>query len=62
MGRGYLPELLQFILTFSKDVSTSDQNYHILKVVSVETKVVKKKTRVKDKSPAPLTFYCRFEV
>ena len=40
MGRGYLPELLQFIWTFFKNVSTSDQNYHILKVVSVKTKVV----------------------
>ena len=40
MGRGYLPELLRFIWTFLKNVSISDQNYHILKVVSVKTKVV----------------------
>ena len=39
MGRGYLPELLRFIWTFFKNVSTSDQNYHVLKVVSVKTKV-----------------------
>ena len=42
MGRDYLPELLQFILTFKKKyISTSDQNYHILKGVSVKTKLVK---------------------
>ena len=40
MERGYLPGLLRFIWTFLKNVSTSDQNYHILKVVSVKTKVV----------------------
>ena len=40
-GRGYLPGLLRFILTFKKKyLSTSDQNYHILKGVSVKTKVV----------------------
>ena len=40
MGRGYLPELLRFIWTFFKNVSTSDQNYHILKVDTLKTKVV----------------------
>ena len=40
MGRGYLPVLSSFILTILKNVSTLDQNYHILKVVSVKTKVV----------------------
>ena len=40
MGRGYLPGLLALILPFLKNVSTLDQNYHILKVVSVKSKVV----------------------
>ena len=43
MGRGYLLGLLRFIWTFFKNVSTLDQNYHILKVDSIQTKVVFKK-------------------
>ena len=50
MGRDYLPGLLTIYFDYFEKVSTLDQNYHILKVVSVQTKFVE--------SPAPLTFYC----
>ena len=40
-----LSGLLAFILTILKKVSTLDQNYHILKVVSVQTKVAFKKDK-----------------
>ena len=40
MGRGYLPVLSSFIFTILKNVSTLDQNYNILKVVSVQAKMV----------------------
>ena len=62
IGRGYLRGLLAFILTILKKVATLDQNYHILKVVSVQTKVVFK-TGVQDESPARGASYCsHFEV
>ena len=59
MERVYLPGLSAFIMTILKEVSTSDQNYHTL---PAQTKVVLK-TKDKDESPEPLTFYCsHFEV
>ena len=47
MGRGYLPELFQFILPFLKNVSTLEQNDHILKVVTVKNKGGCEKIEVK---------------
>ena len=36
MGRGYLLELLRFIWTFKKKyLSTLDQNYHTLKIMTM---------------------------